>query len=576
MKIKLLLSILTLSMGANVLARPLSPQEALTRTEPTQVRKIKKASASPQLVGTTYDNYGKPAIYVYTYSGREGFMLVAADDAVVPLLGYSEKGSFSLEGMPGNIDSWLSLYTEQIEAARSLPPYVAYQTRAGEMAAIGPLLNTKWDQNNPYNSECPMLNGRRCVTGCVATAMAQVMNYWKYPLVGKGSITYTPPAFDEELSLDFSTINFDWDHILDVYGKTYSSTERMAVARLMKACGYSVRMKYTAGESGAYSKDISSALINNFGYDRGVNERDRSAYSSQDDWNRMVYNEMAVTGPVIYCGQSVNGSHCFVCDGYDGNGFFHINWGWGGMSDGYFLLDELTPHEVGTGGHYGGYNLNQSIIAGVMPPVGRITLESMSIRNAADDSGNVKGWGYTYRTNNFSNILLDVTLTISGGHVAAPLICSVYEYDPDTKRNGEKVLESEFDEPLNASDGKVTCSTYVHLNNYDPEKLYNLVVSYDLKGERSVIGSLRLAASAGVGEIVVDENGLTLRQEGSAIVVEGEGAVTLDIYDTSGMAVVSAKGYGLKLDLSGLTPGLYVASARNDDGLTRTLKLLLK
>ena len=576
MNFKILFAILALSAAGYAAGKSLSPAEALSRVVSSDIRKAKNASAAPTLLATSYDKTGNPAIFVYTYSGAEGFMLVSADDAVAPLLGYSETNSFILDDMPENLASWMSLYTDQIEAARDLAPYVAVGTRANEMAAIRPLLKTTWDQGSPFNAECPKVGNRLCVTGCVATAMAQVMKYWEYPLEGKGSIAYKPEMLDEELTLDFSTITFDWENMLDVYGKSYSTVERKAVATLMKACGYSVKMNYTPGESGAYSKDIVPALVNYFGYDRGVALKDRSGYASQDAWNAMIYNELKTAGPVIYNGRSSSGAHCFVCDGYDGNGYFHINWGWGGLSDGYFLLNELTPKEVGTGGHYGGYNLSQSAVVGIMPPVGRLTVEDISIDNAAADSGNVKGWGYTYRINDFSNILLSVDLIISGGHISAPLYYAVYDYDPDTKKNKELVLESEFDKPLNASDGKVTCSTYVHLNNYDPGKLYNLVVSYDLKGQRNTIGSVRLAASAGVEDVVLTQDVISLRHEGNVLIAEGDTPVNLQLYDLSGSSVASVSGVSPRIVLSGMAGGVYIAVAKSAEGRMKTLKLHLK
>ena len=576
MKIKLILSLLGLSVAGTLAAKTLSPADALERVMISDTRKAKTVGSAPVLQSVTYDRTGTPALYIYTYSGDRGFMLLPADDAVAPLLGYSETNSFRLTDMPENLKSWMAYYTDQIEDARGSEPYVAVQTRAGERAPIQPLLKTTWDQGAPFNTECPYLGNRRCVTGCVATAMAQVMKYWQYPASGKGSVTYRPESFEEDLTMDFSATSFDWENMLDVYGKTYNATQRYAVATLMKACGYSVRMKYSPVESGAYSKDISTALINYFGYDQGLSRRDRADYTSQDAWDEMVYNDLIYSGPVIYSGQSTNGAHCFVCDGYDGNGFFHINWGWGGMSDGYFLLNELTPNEVGTGGHYGGYNLQQSVVTGIMPPVGRLTLDSMGIDNAAEDSGNVKGWGYTYRINDFSNILLSVNLTISGGHISAPLTYTVYEYDPDAKKNGNMVLESKFDEPLNASDGKVTCSTYLRLNNYDVSKLYNLVVSYELKGQRTTIGSLRMAASSGVDDVMIADALPVMRLDGRTLTVSSEDVADVCVYDLGGNAVVRASGTSLDINLSAMAKGVYIATATTSRGAKQTLKLLLR
>ena len=578
MKIKILVSVLTLGIASTAMAKELSPEEALGRVLKSEVRKASKQGDSPRLLEVSYDRSGTPALYVFSYSGETGFMLVSASDAVAPLIGYSETNSFSIKNMPSNLSSWIENYTVQIEASKELDPYVEVKTRVGEKAEIKPMITSQWDQMDPYNSECPELNGRKCVTGCVATAMAQVMNYWQYPQTGNGSNTYTPAAIGQQLSMDFSTVTFDWENMLDTYPRNgYSATQRRAVAMLMKACGYSVSMNYTNWESGAYSKNIMGALTNNFGYDQGVRQVLRSGYSSQDEWNDMIYNELATTGPVIYGGQSTSGGHSFVCDGYDGNGYFHINWGWSGMSDGYFLLNELTPNEVGTGGHYGGYNLQQDAIVGIMPPVGRLTVEKIYIDNAADDSGNVKEWGYTYRIMDPSNIGLAVDLTIKGGHVSAPLYYTIYDTDPETKKNKEVVLESTFDKPVNASDGKVTCSTSIRMANFDPSKLYTLNVAYELKGKRETLGSIRMAASSGVDDVLLPESIISVRQVGNSLRVEGMGEIAVVLYDLGGTALAKASGReSLNMDLSGIAKGVYIAVAYDGEGNSRQIKLRLK
>lgn len=578
MKTNLILSFLVGLMPLASVASPVSPEDAVIRYEQNLGRKIRSANEAPKFVETIFNEEGVAVIYHYTFSGDRGFLLLPANDAVPALLGYSETNSFKSDNMSPSLKSWLSLYGSQIAEAGDSPALMATGTRAAERAAIEPMIKTQWDQSTPYNYQCPTIDGRRSVTGCVATAMAQVMNYWQYPATGKGSISYSPQSTDQELSLDFSEITFDWENMKNKYGWSDkpSSPEVDAVSTLMKACGYSVKMQYTSWESGAYSRDIPNALLSYFGYDQGVSRKERSNFSSLEEWDQMVYNELVNVGPVICSGQSTSGAHCFVCDGYDGNGMFHINWGWGGMSDGYFLLNELTPGEIGTGGHYGGYNMNQEVIVGVMPPVGRLTLENIAIDNAAEDSGNVKGWGYTYRINDFSNILLTLSIRISGGHITSPLYVTVYDTDPDTKKLGEEVLATTFPEPLNVSDGLYTFSTTLKLNKYDPSKLYTLRVAYDLKGQRTTIESIRMAASSGVDDITADTSSLVINQTGKTLETRGEGDITLSVYDIRGALVIRTSGIEPALSLENLSPGVYVAKAVSEFGETKTLKLLLK
>lgn len=576
MKKQILFAILSLAAASALQAAPITPGEALARLSETGGRHARAAKEAPQLVATYYGPDGLAAIYVYTYSGSRGFMLLAADDSVRPLLGYSETNSFAAGNLPEQVDSWLSYYAGQISDSRELPAYQpAIATRAGDYESIRPLLETQWDQGAPYNNECPIVNKYRSVTGCVATAMAQVMKYWEYPLVGKGSVTYIPQGTDLELTLDFSKREFDWENMQNTYGKNYGNAAGTAVARLMQACGYSVKMKYSPTESGAYAKDIPGALTTYFGYDQGVSRKQRSEYSSAADWNDLIYNQLAKIGPVIYSGRSTSGGHCFVCDGYDADGFFHINWGWSGMSDGYFLLEELTPKEVGTGGHYGGYNLDQEAVVGIMPPVGRLSLEELTIGNAADDSGNVKGWGYTYRVNDFRNILVSLKLKVAGGHISSPLYATVYETDPDTKKYLSTAYESAFEEGINASDGSHTYTQWIRMQNYDVGKLYTLTVAYDLKGERTTIGSLRLAASSGVDD-VAGYAPLDIVKEGDILRATGETVWSLQLVDLGGKVVGEVRGENPSINLRGVAPGMYLARAQSREGDVKVIKLLLK
>ena len=578
MKIKPILPFLAVVAAATATAAPISPECALGRLEASRSLKA-KSGAAPRLLREWTAPDGLPSMYLFSYSGSEGFMLLAADDAVAPMLGYSETGSFADDAdMPTGLKAYLGYYSHQIAGARHLPalqPVSAPATRADGRPAIEPMLKTTWDQTSPFNGECPIVNGWPCVTGCVATAMAQVMKYWEYPQSGTGSISYVPPAIGEEISMNFSETVFEWENMQNSYKGGAGSVSKRAVAMLMKACGYSVKMKYSSGESGAYSRDIPSALSTYFGYDKGVERKQRNAFSQQD-WDALIYKELSTTGPVIYSGDSSYGGHCFVCDGYDGNGLYHINWGWSGLSDGYFQLGELTPSSIGTGGHYGGYNMAQDAIVGIMPPVGRLTLDKIEIDNAADDSGNVKGWGYTYRLNDFSNILLSVQLRVAGGHISSPLYVDIYETDPDTKKNGRKVVETTFMEPLNAGEGNVTCTTSVRMDSFNPSQLYTLTVAYDLKGERTIIGTIRLAASSGVEEVGADLSDLTFLREGDRLTASGGGNVELALFGLDGSLMAKAAGAAPAIELHSFAPGLYIARATDAQGRSRTVKLLLK
>ncbi len=363
------------------MATTLQPNEALARFMLSKPAKMPSSTlVNPRLEFTNYSEDGSPALYVFNLAGGNGYIMLSADDATAPLLGYSDKGGFNPDNVPAALKYWLEAYSRQISHMRN-----AEQTDTingggytgvklpDDWTPVAPLLTTTWNQTEPYNDLCPTYKGEKCVTGCVATAMAQAMNYFKYPEVGRDSIEFKAEAINTNLKYNFEENPFDWDNMLDDYiPGDYTEVQANAVAELMEACGMSVKMMYTPEMSGAYSQDIAGALIKYFNYDEGTTYLTRDHYS-YTQWAELIYENLKNVGPVIYDGQApLQGGHSFVCDGYDGNGYFHFNWGWAGLSDGYFLLDALTPEAIGTGGYYGGFSLMQDIVIGIQPPKGSV------------------------------------------------------------------------------------------------------------------------------------------------------------------------------------------------------------
>lgn len=382
----LYIALLAGALGAPAIsARTLSPSEALQRLKEDsaltpQVRTVSGAEAQ-QPVFTAVTSEGAPAVYAFD-ANNGGFLLVSADDCAYPLLAYSDEGSIPSDtaAMAPALRWWLDEYARQIEwaSARGInggarPSVYA----AAGRQAIEPMLTTAWDQDSPYNLQCPTYGASSTYTGCVATAMAQVMNYFKYPEKGTGSVSYNAESIGKRLSLNFARRSFDWDNMLPTYSDNKWTDEQAdAVAYLMKACGYAVKMDYGTDSSGALAMNIPKALTDYFTYDGNLSYECRHFYTATQ-WNDLIYNNLANVGPVIYGGGSmVGGGHSFVCDGYDGNGLFHFNWGWTGMSDGYFSLDALNPYSLGSGGGMGGgYNFTQDALIGVQPPTGQPIVE---------------------------------------------------------------------------------------------------------------------------------------------------------------------------------------------------------
>jgi len=378
---------------------------------------------APLLISANAPTY----FYIFNKGNGQGFVIVSGDDATKTILGYSDEGTFSVDNMPENLQSWLNFYQSEIkyamESGRSATLPDSVQTVALRSAsAMSPLLgNIKWDQGEPYNILCPVnqTTKEQTVTGCVATAMAQIMMYHKWPVSGTGSNSYATTSYGT-LSVDFSKTSYDWNNMLDGYGGTSTLKQDTAVATLMYHCGVAVNMNYnTAGNGGsaAYNSDAARALINKFGFDADIQTCNRNLYTNTD-WKNRIKSELDAARPVFYAGTTETTGHAFVCDGYDSNNLFHINWGWGGMSNGYFELSALEPSSAGIGGATGGYSQNQVIITGIQKPDGvtnttyqlgmasmGLTSSKTSLTNISNTTFNVSFGFCNLGLNNFSGNL---------------------------------------------------------------------------------------------------------------------------------------------------------------------------
>ncbi len=304
----------------------------------------------------------KNPFYIFNAVNNDGYVLVSGDDRTAPILGYSTSGNLDLSKIPDNFRYWLDSYAQQIESLdKGATPAKTRITRA-EKVAINPLIQTKWDQGSPYNLQCPKDPkdpDATCLTGCVATAMAQVMYYHKWPENCPDIPAYTPSGWSNPLPA-LPAVSFKWDKMMLTYDYGVTGEAADAVAELMRYCGQSMQMGYSSSGSGAcIDTDV---LKNIFDYsdDLKVIYRDQTA---TDTWDNLIYQELAEGRPVLYSGQSKSGGHQFICDGYDGNGLYHINWGWGGYCDDYFLLSVVNPFE----GEGEGYQSYQDAVIGVKP-----------------------------------------------------------------------------------------------------------------------------------------------------------------------------------------------------------------
>ena len=295
----------------------------------------------------------------YVFNTADGFVIVSANDCETPIIGYSREGRFDPNNVPIQMEGYLQDFIARIqfgienhiEADEATAKQWEMVKTTGKLndskstKAVAPLLTDKWNQGCLYNSLCPTMSGPcgHAEVGCVAVAMAQIMRYWGYPTTGWGTHSYTNAGLT--LSADFGNTTYDWEHMPDSLTENSSEAEIEAVSTLLYHCGVSLEMRYGPNGSLANTGDVINALRRYFNYTRQIHKEKKSDYSNEE-WSSLLMNSLDLSRPIQYVPiQYVgygSGGHSFVCDGYDSNGLFHFNWGWG-TANGYFALGNLNP-----------------------------------------------------------------------------------------------------------------------------------------------------------------------------------------------------------------------------------------
>lgn len=327
-----------------------------------------------------------PAYYVFPNGEGKGFTVVSGDDRLPEVVGYSDKGTYDEENLPSNYVGFMKAYEEMVgqldngdsRASASIAEAKALRSSGYQQPTVAPLLGSiQWNQMIPYNKMCPMYNSTdRSVTGCVATAMAQVMMYYQYPTTLQADI---PAYVTRTKYLSIPQINkgesYDWNNMLPQYASyeplNYTDAQAAAVAKLLYHCGVACEMDY-GPSSGA---NVTPAILSTyFGYDSDLMQDLNRDVFTLAEWAQIMDKELTAKRPILYSGQSSDGGHEFVCDGSDGNGLYHINWGWGGYQDGYFDVTILNPDKggAGSGNAPDGYNQSCSMIIGIAPDNGKV------------------------------------------------------------------------------------------------------------------------------------------------------------------------------------------------------------
>ncbi|MCW3123640.1 MAG: hypothetical protein JWQ38_3132 [Flavipsychrobacter sp.] len=347
------------------------------KTEGVQV----DPSAMSLVYKTTSTVKGEAVTDFYVFStGNTGFIIVSGDDNVTPVLGYSTEDAFRADNIPGSVNDWLNNYKDQINYTiehdvtatdQTMAQWTKLQTAVTTRSAakttgtaVAPFLKTKWGQGAYYNDLCPfdVSADTNVVTGCVATAMAMVMKFWSWPNVGKGTHSYNSGPYGM-LTANYGTTTYVWDSMPNSLTKPNSY-----VATLMSQAGISVNMSYSPTSSGAFVTVGSSPIVNcaeyamktYFNYRSTLKGYSRYAYDDSE-WVGLIKNDLDNKWPVIHTGSGASGGHCFLIDGYTTGDKLHVNWGWGGFYNGYFVFDNLSPSTSET------FNDNQTIILGVIP-----------------------------------------------------------------------------------------------------------------------------------------------------------------------------------------------------------------
>lgn len=308
---------------------------------------------------TALQTSGEPAFYVFNRGEEDGFILISAEDRTHTVLGYADEGSWDATNMSDATRAWIDLYCQSISRVATVPAFASTQAprykakQNKQYTAISPICQTKWGQGNPYNLLCPMYNGSRSVTGCVATAAAQIMKVHAHPTRGTGTSSYkwkSDTGDSITLSVSPGSTTYQWSQMLNSYSSSATTVQKNAVATLMYHCGVVSEMGYTSSASGTSNNKMLAGMVNHFDYDPGVEVLVKDCMK-ESDFVDGIFSELQQGRPVMFSARTKNDEgHAFVGDGIDADGLVHINWGWNGVCDGYFRVSAMDPDNQGTGG----------------------------------------------------------------------------------------------------------------------------------------------------------------------------------------------------------------------------------
>ncbi|MCR5643125.1 MAG: C10 family peptidase [Prevotella sp.] len=454
-----ILALILLPVVSN--AQKISEQQALLKAQ--QFMKGKVFIKANKARGAQKDTSVPSAFYVFNVEDNGGFVIISGDERTPMVLGYSDYGYLDMENLPSNVQWLMDYYEDCINSLTAADGPV--RLKAPAKPEIPPLIPTQWGQDTPFNNQCPVIGSQHALTGCVATAMAQVMNYYQWP---KGATAAIPSYTTETLGItrpELSPTTFNWSSLSDA-----------DKARLSVYCGQAMTMDYRSKSNGssANGNNAGVGLYKYFDYDVNARALSRDNYT-ETDWIETLYAELEAKRPIIYSGRGTGG-HTFICDGYK-NGQFHINWGWNGLDDGYFLISGLKP---------GGYDfsLRQIAVVGIQPNTGNapqmpvLRLESFNTLSTT-----------TFTRSNVSQpFYINSIIAFLGAAVLKDMECNVgFRLYQGTKPVSPSILGANYPNTYPASDvvWEMTSGYYsggISLGAGLPDGTYRLVLVHKVAG----------------------------------------------------------------------------------------------
>lgn len=417
------------------------------------------------------------AYYIFNVGKQEGFIVTAADDRMVAVLGYAEQGSYNAAQCPKALKYLLAQYQDEMKILKQLPVSKKVATTRAQIKrnAIAPLLKSTWSQYAPYNQQTPLHKDENCVTGCVATAAAQIMNYYQYPTNVPELQSYRTASV--HLNVDaLPKTTFDWKNMLPNYRVANTKEQQDAVAKLNRYVGQAVKMDYTKEDSGADSYLVVREFPKVFGYAKDMHRVFRDQYS-YEEWNNLIYNELKAKHPVYYFAEDIayDYGHAFVCDGYQDGEYFHINWGWGGMFNGYYRLSVLSPREYGFAKLPSVFVREQGAIIGMKPAEGNeIALKIVDAKEmkALEDKTR------SSKTENFIAQYTDLRCVNNYG-IDFEAAWGIGFYQDNKLVKGIQLKESEF-----GTNGRIQkFQSYFNIPADIPNGIYSVKPIFKVKGE---------------------------------------------------------------------------------------------